>query len=248
MSDEQRPQKASGVDEPGGSLFRSADGPTFPRKTDRVTAPSSSATPERGPGQPGSRPKSPSSTSTGAGKGSTSSTPGRSPESEAEKTLLRPAVPAGASPETLTPGADARPTEATNLGAARPPRQQASRRTRKARLRLTRVDPWSVMKVSFLFSIAFGIMMWVSTYVVWNVVESSGMFASINDTVNNVLGTGQSTFRLEDFVNQSRVLGFTALLAAVDIVLFTAIATLFSFLYNLAASVLGGLEVTLAED
>jgi hypothetical protein len=31
-------------------------------------------------------------------------------------------------------------------------------------------------------------------------------------------------------------------------VLFTAISTLFSFLYNLAAQIMGGLEVTLAED
>ena len=28
----------------------------------------------------------------------------------------------------------------------------------------------------------------------------------------------------------------------------TAVATLFAFLYNLAATVMGGLEVTLAED
>jgi hypothetical protein len=34
----------------------------------------------------------------------------------------------------------------------------------------------------------------------------------------------------------------------VDVLIFTALATLGSFLYNLAATVLGGLEVTLAED
>lgn len=231
MSDEQRPSRASGVDDLGFSPFRGGDGPTFPRNAERA-APSAS-TPDRTP-KPSDKPAS-------AGEGdeqsaqraaSASSAPvmERHDEKVTETTAVRPAVKA--------------PVDAT----PRPPRKPATRRTRKARLRLTRVDPWSVMKVSFLFSIAFGIMMWVSTYVVWNVVESSGMFASINDTVNNVLGTGQSTFRLEDFVNQSRVLGFTALLAAVDIVLFTAIATLFSFLYNLAASVLGGLEVTLAED
>ena len=36
--------------------------------------------------------------------------------------------------------------------------------------------------------------------------------------------------------------------SAVDVVIFTALATLGSFLYNLAATMLGGLEITLAED
>ncbi|MDP8932371.1 MAG: DUF3566 domain-containing protein, partial [Actinomycetota bacterium] len=52
----------------------------------------------------------------------------------------------------------------------------------------------------------------------------------------------------EDYVGTSRVLGFTMLVAAVDVVLLTAIATLGAFLYNMAAALLGGVEVTLAED
>jgi hypothetical protein len=43
-------------------------------------------------------------------------------------------------------------------------------------------------------------------------------------------------------------MGFTMIVAVVDVVLITAIATLGAFLYNLAATLLGGLEVTLAED
>ena len=46
----------------------------------------------------------------------------------------------------------------------------------------------------------------------------------------------------------SRVLGFTMLVSVIDVVLITAIATLGAFLYNMAASLLGGIEVTLAED
>ena len=38
------------------------------------------------------------------------------------------------------------------------------------------------------------------------------------------------------------------LVAVVDVVLLTAIATLGAFLYNMAAALLGGVEVTLAED
>jgi len=126
-----------------------------------------------------------------------------------------------------------------------------SRRTRKARLRLSRIDPWSVMKTTFLFSIAFGIMLVVATFVIWSVLAGSGAMESVNTLVNTVLGDAENpenSFRLEDYLSSSRVLGFAAVLAAIDVVIITAVATLFAFLYNLAATVMGGLEVTLAED
>ena len=52
----------------------------------------------------------------------------------------------------------------------------------------------------------------------------------------------------KNYVGTSRVLGFTMIVAVVDVVLITAISTLGAFLYNLAAALLGGVEVTLAED
>ena len=60
--------------------------------------------------------------------------------------------------------------------------------------------------------------------------------------------SGNSTFDVTDYVGMSRVLGFTLLVSVVDVILITAIATLTAFLYNLAAALLGGIEVTLAED
>lgn len=130
------------------------------------------------------------------------------------------------------------------------PKPTGTRRTRKARLRLSRLDPWSVMKTSFLFSIAVGIMFVVAVYAVWAVLSTSGLFASINDIVASVVSTpGDTTpFRVEDYLGTQRIMGVTALVACVDVVIFTALATLGSFLYNLAATMLGGLEITLAED
>ena len=130
------------------------------------------------------------------------------------------------------------------------PKAGVARRTRKARLRLSRLDPWSVMKTSFLFSIAAGIMLVVAVYAVWAVLSTSGLFPSVNDIVASVVSTpGDTTpFRIEDYVNTQRVMGVAALIACVDVVIFTALATLGSFLYNLAATMLGGLEITLAED
>ena len=124
----------------------------------------------------------------------------------------------------------------------------APKRVRKAHLRITHVDPWSVMKVSFLFSIALGIVVVVAVGVVWSVLGAAGIWDSIDATVADVVGeTGQS-FRIEDYLGMSRVMGFTMIVAVVDVVLVTVIGTLGAFLYNLAAALLGGVEVVLAEE
>jgi hypothetical protein len=121
--------------------------------------------------------------------------------------------------------------------------------TRKARLRLSHVDPWSVMKTAFLLSIAFGIVTVVAVAVVWSVLGAAGVWDSMNKTVSDVIGgDSANTFDVQNYVGTSRVMGFTMIVAVVDVVLITAITTLGAFLYNLAAALLGGVEVTLAED
>jgi Transmembrane domain of unknown function (DUF3566) len=130
------------------------------------------------------------------------------------------------------------------------PKVGVARRTRKARLRLSKLDPWSVMKTSFLFSIAAGIMLVAAMYSMWTVLSTSQLFESVNEIVRSVVSTpGDTTpFRIQEYINTQKVMGVTALIACVDVVIFTALATLGSFLYNLAATMLGGLEITLAED
>ena len=126
---------------------------------------------------------------------------------------------------------------------------RSAKAPRRARLRLTRIDPWSVMKTAFLLSIALGVVTVVSVLMVWSVLSAAGVWDSINQTVQNILG-GESAgdFDIENYLGTSRVLGFTMLVAVIDVVLLTAIATLGAFLYNMAAALLGGIEVTLAED
>jgi hypothetical protein len=132
---------------------------------------------------------------------------------------------------------------------SRPAAQARPRGTRRARLRLVHLDPWSVMKTAFLLSIAFGIVTVVAVAVVWSVLSAAGVWDSINKTVTDVLGGDSAqNFDVKNYVGTSRVLGFTMIVAAVDVILITAISTLAAFLYNLAAALLGGVEVTLAED
>lgn len=166
-----------------------------------------------------------------------------------------PAVPTSSgTPTTISTARSAgSPTERARAELGLPdlrPKAGQARRTRKARLRLSRLDPWSVMKTSFLFSISAGIVLVVAVYAIWTVLEGSGLFESVNLMIGSVTDAPNDTtpFRIEEYVNTPKVMGVAALIACVDVVILTALATLGSFLYNLAATMLGGLEVTLAED
>ncbi|HWG27274.1 DUF3566 domain-containing protein [Actinospica sp.] len=132
--------------------------------------------------------------------------------------------------------------------AARPVGSQV--RVRKARLRVARIDPWSVMKVSFVLSIALGIVTLVGTAVVWEVLNALGVFTSLDKTVGDLTSGsgGTSTFNLSSVLSFTRVEGYMVIVAGVDIVLVTALSTLGAYLYNLSSGFVGGLEVTLAED
>ncbi|MEV4558814.1 DUF3566 domain-containing protein [Kitasatospora sp. NPDC049285] len=122
-------------------------------------------------------------------------------------------------------------------------------RIRKARLRITKADPWSVMKVSFLLSLAVGVIIIVASAVLWMTLDGLGVFDSLTSTLKDVTGTDSSgAFNLMDYIGFGKVMLFTTLIAVVDVVLMTALATLAAFIYNTAAGFTGGIELTLAEE
>lgn len=128
----------------------------------------------------------------------------------------------------------------------------AARRTgkvRKARLRLLRVEPWSVMKSAFVLSIAIGITFVVATATLWSIVDAAGVFEVVGGLITDLTESeGTAGLEVTDYIGFSRVVGLATVIAVVDVVLLTALATLFAFLYNLSAALLGGFEITLAED
>jgi len=119
---------------------------------------------------------------------------------------------------------------------------------RKAQLRMHRVDPWSVMKLAFALSIALAIVTVVAVTIVWAVLGAAGVWDAINSSVATVLSDNANAFDITDYVGFGRIIGLTLIISAVDVVLITALATVGDFLYNLAASLLAGLEITMAEE
>ncbi|MGN6162822.1 MAG: DUF3566 domain-containing protein [Marmoricola sp.] len=125
----------------------------------------------------------------------------------------------------------------------------APARTRTARLRLIHIDPWSVMRTTFLLSVVFGIATVVAVFMIWLLLSGAGVWTSINHSVSKTVGnTTTVPFDITNYIGLGRVVGFTMLAAVIDAILFTAIATLGAFLYNLSANLLGGIEGTYAEE
>ena len=125
-------------------------------------------------------------------------------------------------------------------------RGREARRPRRARVYVSRIDPWSVAKVAFLLSLAVGIVIVVAVTVVFWTLDSTGALDALSGTVDDVLGTGG--FDLLSSLELSRVLGLATVIASVEIVLVSALATLFAFLYNVSVGLTGGIEIILSDD
>ena len=120
---------------------------------------------------------------------------------------------------------------------------------RRVKLTVSRVDPWSVMKMSFLLSVAVGIAGVVMVTVLWMILSSMGVFTDINRTVEEVLSSNNgSRFDLMDYIGLGRVVSLSIVIGVIDVILMTAIATLGAFLYNVSSSLVGGLQLTLTDD
>lgn len=126
------------------------------------------------------------------------------------------------------------------------PARQPVEGPRAARVFVTHVEPWSVMKQSFLLSLALAVILLVATASVWYVLDSAGVIEAITRTASDV--GGESAASLGSYLSFSKVMGVAMVLAGVETVLVTALATLFAFMYNLAVGIGGGLEITIAEE
>ena len=118
---------------------------------------------------------------------------------------------------------------------------------RKVRLTVARVDPWSVLKLSFLLSVALGVVLVTASVVLWSVLDAMGVFATVNNELRSI-GSANNKFDINQWVGLGRVVSLTTVIAVVNVFIIMALSTLGAVLYNLASSLVGGLQVTLSDD
>jgi hypothetical protein len=135
-----------------------------------------------------------------------------------------------------------RPTinrQGVQAAAARPSRLQVGPRTTDA----LRVDPWSVLKVSLVLSVALFFVWMIAVAFLYLVLGGMGVWAKLNSNVGDLLNNTSSS----ELVSSGTIFGGAALVGLVNIVLLTAMATVAAFVYNLTTDLVGGIEVTLAD-
>ncbi|GAB3441501.1 hypothetical protein GCM10027517_17630 [Phycicoccus ginsengisoli] len=121
-------------------------------------------------------------------------------------------------------------------------------RQRRVKLTVSRIDPWSAMKMSFLISVALGIAGVVMVAVLWMILSGMGVFSEINRLVGTVFSDSQNPFNIMDFLGFGRVLSLSIVIGVIDVILLTALSTLGAFLYNVCSSLVGGIQLTLTDD
>ncbi len=119
---------------------------------------------------------------------------------------------------------------------------------RRVRLAVARVDPWSVMKMSFLLSVALGIAGVILTAVLWMILSTMNVFTDIEGVLQSLQTTTSDPFSIKDYVGFGRVVSLSIVIGVIDVILMTAIATVMAFLYNICSALVGGVQLTLTDD
>lgn len=122
------------------------------------------------------------------------------------------------------------------------------RTPRRARLYVTRIDPWSVTKAAFMLALAIGIVIVVAVAVLWWVLDVTSVFVTVSRSIDEVVGSATTGFDLMAYLEFSRVMGVAVILASVEIVLVSLLSTLFALMYNLTVGLTGGIEVVLSDQ
>ncbi|RLK60192.1 DUF3566 domain-containing protein [Actinokineospora cianjurensis] len=187
-------------------------------------------------------------------------TPTFQPADEATISVQRPVVTGAAVPRLFsdpTPprtsvnleGGAARPAGAGTAGTGSTPPsalRRPGRGPRRANLQIKRFDPWSVLKLSLVLGVSLFFVWLVAVGALYAALDGMGVWDKVNGISNDLLNTngGGNTGPL---ISAGRVFGIAAIIGAINIVLFSALATVGAFVYNVSADLAGGLEVTLAE-
>ncbi|MBV9486857.1 MAG: DUF3566 domain-containing protein [Frankiaceae bacterium] len=161
---------------------------------------------------------------------------------EPETSRPKPVLPPPGAAATVVPEDKKRPV---TVGTAPVSRKKG----RRARLTVKRIDPWTTLKFSFVYGLAGMVVLLVSVIVLYGVVDAMGVISSVRSFLSDVGDSSSSGGGggIGAWLGFSRVMLVTLVLGLVNVVLFTAFATLTAFIYNVCTDIVGGVEVTLAE-
>ncbi|GAB2827431.1 hypothetical protein GCM10027022_18060 [Alpinimonas psychrophila] len=112
---------------------------------------------------------------------------------------------------------------------------------KQVRLKLVYIDFLSALKLSFLLGLAQAIVVIVASFLLYMVFVQTGIFDRANTVAGQVLGGQQ--FNIKDVISVGSVLGFSTLVAGINLVIITVLGAVCAIIYNMSAKIVGGLSV-----
>lgn len=117
---------------------------------------------------------------------------------------------------------------------------------RRVRMTISRVDPLSALKLSFLVSVGVGIMIVVAAILLWFTLDAMHVWARIEELL--VTLNSAPLLELGQFMQFGRVVSFAVVVGVIEVVLMTALGTITALLYNVVAMLVGGLYITVTDE
>ncbi len=111
---------------------------------------------------------------------------------------------------------------------------------KQVRLKLVYIDFWSAVKLSFLISLCLGITLVVATFLIWLILNTTSVFASLDAMLRDIIGEG---FSLSETIGLPQVMMFTLIVALLNVLTGTVLGAVAAMLYNLSVQLTGGLLV-----
>lgn len=115
----------------------------------------------------------------------------------------------------------------------------------RASMQIRRFDPWSVLKVSLVLSVALFFVWMIAVAFLYLVLGGMGVWSKLNSNVGDLLTSASGSGG--ELVSSGTIFGGAALVGLMNIILLTAMATCGAFIYNLTTDLVGGVEITLAD-
>ena len=120
-------------------------------------------------------------------------------------------------------------------------KSQRAAATKQVRLKLVYVDFWSAVKLSFLISVSLGIVLIVASLLIWIVLDSTGVFASVSKLLADI--HTDKTYSITQNFSLVQVGLFAVIVAILNTVVGTALGAIMAMLYNFSVRITGGLLV-----
>lgn len=110
-------------------------------------------------------------------------------------------------------------------------------------VQVRRIDPWSMLKVSLVISVVLFFVWMIAVGMLYIVLDGMGVWDRLNNTFTDMVSDSSS----DGLIGAGQVFGYAGLIGVINVVLFTALATIGSFIYNQCSDIVGGVQVTLAD-